>query len=171
MSYFQVKYMLPVLYCSLNCQERDYTNPRYPHREVCQARQQSQENFRILLTFWEAALLWPVFESKIKQPTGQSYEVESLRQQLNDERIRANDISRENSQLQKRIQNYQEELSKAEKEHTRLREDKRKVQSEVDRAKANTKVFFYVLEFYFYLGTVDKDPVWISLFFCVLIFL
>ena len=36
----QVKYMLPVLYCSLNCQARDYDNPRYPHRRVCQARQQ-----------------------------------------------------------------------------------------------------------------------------------
>ena len=78
--------------------------------------------------------------------------MESLRQQLNDERIRANDISRENSQLQKRIQNYQEELSKAEKEHTRLREDKRKVQSEVDRAKANTKVCFLRVKFLFLPG-------------------
>lgn len=40
-----VGYMLPVLYCSISCQQHDFTNAQRPHRAVCTANipQQNQE--------------------------------------------------------------------------------------------------------------------------------
>jgi len=110
----QVKYMLPVLYCSLNCQARDYDNPRCPHRYICQARQQSQSN-------------------------SSSFEVEQLRKQLTEERQRANDISRENTTQRNRIVQMEKDMALLQKDIDRQRDDKKKMQDEIDVAKANTK--------------------------------
>ena len=82
--------MLPVLYCSLNCQQRDYNRPSRPHRVYCQARQQAQF-------------------------TRPNIELDKLRADLDQERIRSNDISRDNQSLQGRIKNYQDEIAIREK--------------------------------------------------------
>jgi len=109
----QVKYMLPVLYCSLNCQARDFDNPRYPHRHVCQARQQSNGPANV--------------------------EVETLRKQLNEERLRSNDISRDNSKLANRNTNFEKEIAQMQRDLDRQREERHKMQNEIDVARANTK--------------------------------
>ena len=39
-----IGYELPVLYCSLNCQNVDYVNPSRPHEAVCTARHPRELN-------------------------------------------------------------------------------------------------------------------------------
>ena len=56
------------------------------------------------------------------------------------EKARCERISTENNNMIGRIKNYQDELLLRDKDIERLRETRKKLEDDVDRAKANTKV-------------------------------
>ena len=72
-------------------------------------------------------------------------EVETLRKQLNEERLRSNDISRDNSKLANRNTNFEKEIAQMQRDLDRQREERHKMQNEIDVARANTKVIIHVV--------------------------
>ena len=69
-----------------------------------------------------------------------NFELEILRKQLNEERLRSNDISRDNSKLANRNTNYEKEIAQMQRDLDRQCEQRHKMQNEIDVARANTKV-------------------------------
>ena len=115
--------MLPVLYCSISCQQHDFTNAQRPHRAVCTANiPQQNEEIKIRLGKFFFRHLHDCIDV------------------LAEEQDRNNRISNENNALNSRIKNYQEELLEREKDIERLRESRKKMEVELEHEKANTKV-------------------------------
>lgn len=102
-----IGYMLPVLYCSISCQQHDFNNAQRPHRAVCNSTLPQQS--------------------------------EDIKHRLVGEQDRNDRITKENNSLNSRIKQYQEDILHRENEIVRLREARKKTESELQSQKANTK--------------------------------